>query len=266
MGDEYVKIPSLSPAEIEKQIEDNAPLFFSRIGYNIKKVPRRPYARTVDYEYEGMGVEVTSVRDYLPKNDEVDNLLARDEQTRICAYMYLKDGKTKIEMLDEKKLDNKLSTLCLQQHVSCYRPKIITKIYDEYTQDESHSILIIMMDFRLAHFDPLSLKREIKTILARIGMELPSLGGILVSTPKTINSDMLSNESDYVFVNNTYCKSHHDVLNRLNNYSLASTSNWITLNSIFIKPPNVTLFIIKPCSDCPDRVEIERKGLPTFQF
>jgi hypothetical protein len=53
-----------------------------------------------------MGVEVTSVRDYLPKNDEVDNLLARDEQTRICAYMYLKDGKTKMQILNEKKLDN----------------------------------------------------------------------------------------------------------------------------------------------------------------
>jgi len=110
----------------------------------------------------------------------------------------------------------------------------------------------VNVDFRLAHFDPLSLKREIKTILAGIGMELPSLGGILVSTPKTINSDMLSNESDHVFVNNTYCKSHHEVLKQLNNYSLASTSNWITLNSIFIKPPKVPSLFIMGCSNALD--------------
>ncbi|MGC1931346.1 MAG: hypothetical protein WA667_20435 [Candidatus Nitrosopolaris sp.] len=100
----------------------------------------------------------------------------------------LKDGKPKIEILNEQKLDNNLSILCLRQHVSCYRPKIMDKISDKYSQNESLPILIIMMDFRLAHFDPLSLKREIKRILASIGMELPSLGGILVSTPR-LNSD-----------------------------------------------------------------------------
>jgi hypothetical protein len=268
VGDEYVRvIPTLFHTEIEKQIESNAALFFNRIGYAIKKLPRMPYTRTVDYEYEDVGVEVTSVREYLPKK-EVDSLLAIHEQTncRICAYMYLKDGRPNIQILDEQKLNNKLSILCLQQHVSCYRPKIITKIRDKYNQDENHSLLIIMMDFRLAHFDPLSLKREIKIILASIGMELPSLGGILVSTPKELNSDMLSNQSDYVFVNNTYCNSHHAILKELNNYSLARTSVWITLNSIFIKKPSNATSFSMPCSDCPDRVDIERKGLPTFQF
>ncbi len=268
VGDEYVRvIRSLSHTEIEKQIEADAPLFFSRIGYNISKVPRAN-VRTPDYEYEGVGVEVTSVREYLPKK-EVDKLLARYEQTncRICAYMYLKDDKPNIQILDEQKLNNnKLSILCLQQHVSCYRPKIISKIHDKYSQDGSHSILIIMMDFRLAHFDALSLKREIEIILAGIGMQLPSLCGILVSTPKKLNSDMLSNECDYVFVNNTYCKSQHAVLKQLNNYSLASTSDWITLKSIFIRTSTPVLFLSVPCSDCPDRVGIERKGLPIFQF
>ena len=123
-----------------------------------------------------------------------------------------------------------------------------------------------MMDLRLAHFDPLSLKREIQIILASIGMELPSLGGILISTPKKLNSGMLSNESDYVFVNNTYCKSYHDVLKQLDNYSLTITSDWITLYSIFIKKPSNVMSLSMPCSDCPDRVDIERKGLPTLQF
>lgn len=77
---------------------------------------------------------------------------------------------------------------------------------------------------------------------------------------------MLSNESDYVFVNNTYCKSQHDIVKQLNNYSLATTSDWITVNPIFIKKPSNLTSLSMPCLDCPDRVEIERKGLPTFQF
>jgi len=266
VGDDYVrKIPALSAREIEKQIERNAPLFFNKLGYEIKKVPIADNTRTVDYEYEDVGVEVTSIRDYSPKN-EVDKLLARYDQTnyRICAYMYLREGKSKIEILEEQKLENKLSILCLRQHVSSYEPKIKDKIYNKCYQGEIHSILILMMDFRLAHFDSLSLKREIKSILDGIGTELPSLGGILVSTPKRLNSDMLSNDCDYVFVNNTHCKSHHDILKQLNNYSLATTSDWITVNPIFItKPSNITSIPV-PCFDCPDRVEIERKGLPTF--
>lgn len=266
IGDEYVKkIPLLLEKEIDKHVETNIASFFDEIGYKIKKVPRTAI-RTVDYEYGEVGLEVTSISEYLPKNDEVDKLLSRHDQTnyRICAYMHLKDDKPKIEILDEKELDNNLSILCLRQHVSSYRPKIIRKINDKYHQDENHSILVIIMDFRLAHFDLLSLKREIKTILASIGMELPSLAGILVSAPNRLNSDMLGNEFDYVFINNTYCRSQHTMLKQLNNYSLATTSNWITVNLTFIKKPSNTTSISIPCFDCPEKNELESRGLPTF--
>src|SRR5205823_1401185 len=110
-----------------------------------------------------------------------------------------------------------------------------------------------------------SLKREIKSILASSGEELPSLGGILVPTPKKLDSDMLGFES-YVFVNNPYCKSQHTILKQLNDYSLATTSNWITVNHTFIKKSSNVTAIPVPCFDCPERGEIEKKGLPTFQF
>ena len=71
IDDEYVrKIRLLSEKEIEKHVETNIPSFFNTIGYNIKKVPRTT-TRTVDYEYEDLGLEVTSIRGYLLKNDEV---------------------------------------------------------------------------------------------------------------------------------------------------------------------------------------------------
>ena len=178
--------------------------------------------------------------------------------------MYLKDGKPKIEILHELLLDNNVSILCLRQHVSCYRPKLISKINDKYTQDEDHSVQVIVIDFRLAHFDSLSLKREIKTILADKGMEFPALGGILVSVPKQLNSDMLGNDSDYVFINNNYCKSQHAIIKQLDSYSLATTSNWITVNHTFIKKPSNIRAISVPCFDCPEKDEIERMGFPTF--
>jgi len=269
IGDEYVKkIPLLLEKEINKHVETNIPSFFNKMGYKIKKVPTTATTatRTVDYEYEDLGLEVTSIREYLPRNDETDKLLSRHDQanSRICAYMYLKDGKPKIEILDKQRLDNNVSILCLRQHISCYRPKLISKIEDKYTQAEGHSVHIILIDFRLAHFDSLSLKREIKTILADKGMEFPALGGILASVPKRLNSDMLGNDSDYVFINNTYCKSQHAIFKQLESYSLATTSNWITVNQTFRKKPSSVTAISVPCFDCPEKGEVERRGFPTF--
>jgi hypothetical protein len=93
----------------------------------------------VDYECEDVGIEVTSIHEYLPKNYEVDKLLRQHDQTnyRICAYMYLKDDKPKVEILDEQALDNIISVLCLRQHVSCYRPRLINKINDNMPKMKS---------------------------------------------------------------------------------------------------------------------------------
>ena len=151
IDDEYVKkIPLLLSKEIEKHIEASIVLFFNKIGYSIKKVPRMTTTRTVDYEYEDLGLEVTSIHEYLPRNNEMDQLLSRNVETnsRICAYMYLKDDRLKIEILDELQLDKNVSILCLRQHISCYRPKLISKIIDKYCQDEKNNSHIIILDFR----------------------------------------------------------------------------------------------------------------------
>jgi hypothetical protein len=213
IGDEYVRmIPLLLEKEIEKHVEINIYSFFKKIGYDIKKIPAAA-TRTVDYEYGNLGIEVTIIREYLPRNDDTDNLLRQNAQgnSRICAYMYLKDDKPKIEILDERKLDNNISILCLRQHISCYRPKLISKINNKYSQDKDHPVNIIIFDFRLAHFDSLSVKREIKAILTAKGMEFPSPGGILAFTPKQIDSDMLDDDPDYVFIDNPYCNISHEI-------------------------------------------------------
>ena len=93
-------------------------------------------------------------------------------------------------------------------------------------------------------------------------MEFPAVGRN--SSIKEINSDMLGNDSDYVFINNNYCKSQHAIFKQLDSYSLASISNWITVNQTFIKNPSNTTAISVPCFECPEKDEIERKGFPTF--
>ena len=126
----------MSPQDIEKHIESNIVPFFKKLGFNIKRIPRTQ-RRTADYECGELGIEVTSLRQYLPQNNiDIDKLLKRHLETnsRICAYMYLKDGKLRTEILDEQKLNNDVSILCLRQHISCYRQKLIGKINDKYEQ------------------------------------------------------------------------------------------------------------------------------------
>jgi hypothetical protein len=265
IGDTYVWAPTLSPKQIEDHIERNIVPFFLRLGFNLKKVDKST-GRTPDFEYEDLGLEVTSLQRYLPRNTETDKLLKKhnDTNSRICAYMYMEQGKQKIEILDEQNLEGNISILCLMQHISCYIPKLVETIDDKCTQDQDHDVHIIIMDFRLAQFDSYSLKRVIRSILQDRGMEYPSLGGILVSIPPQIDSDMLG-DSDYVFVNNTYCKSQHKILTKLDKFSTTTKSNWIMANQIFVKRPSGQYaHITSPCFDCPGKAEIEMRGLPTF--
>jgi hypothetical protein len=89
---EYVrKIPLLTSEEIEEIAERHIVPFFNKIGFEMQKIPTAR-SRTVDYECENLGLEVTALHHYLPRHDEVDKLLKRHLETnsRICAYMYLK--------------------------------------------------------------------------------------------------------------------------------------------------------------------------------
>ena len=85
-------------------------------------------------------------------------------------------------------------------------------------------------------------------------MDYPSLGGILISLSVGIDSEMLEVESEYVFVYNTHCKANHEILDKLNIFSMATTSIWSTVNQTFIKKPDgQNIPITDPCYDCPER-------------
>jgi hypothetical protein len=262
---EYVRnVSFLTSKNVEKFVEGNVIPFFSSIGFDIAKIPRSQTKR-VDYQCQGVGIEVTALHDYFPKNEETDRLLQRHNETnsRICAYMFLKDGKPTIEILNEIELKSNYSILCLRQHVSYYRPKLINKIKKKYDQDNMHNLVIVVIDFRLAHFDSLSLKTEIKSILNEFGNSFPKLAGILAAIPKKVDSEML-HDSEHVFIRNPGCIGQHEILEKLKNYLMAKTSYWITIDYVFVKFTGKTI-IPNPCIDCPGRQELNSRGLPTFQ-
>ena len=261
---EYVRKVSLLRADqVENYVEKDVARYFAEIGYVIKRVPKG-LTRTVDYEYDNLGIEVTALHDYLPHTNEIDSLVRRlnEKNNRICAYMFLKDNDQIVRILEEKVLTGNISVLCLRQHVSCYKPKILQKIIDKYLQDERHRSIVIVIDFRLAHFDSLSLKREIKKILDEFGTQFPSLGGVLISVPKRPDSEMFD-RPQYVFVRNKYSAVEHEMLKKLDGFSLTTIEEWMTVNHIFIRYSGQSS-IESPCMDCPDKDWLDQMELPTL--
>jgi hypothetical protein len=261
---EYIrKVSLLRAAEVENFVEKDVVRYFGEIGYKINRVPKG-LTKTVDYEYEHLGIEVTALHDYLPRINDIDSLVTMlaKERIRICAYMFRKDNHQIVRILNKKLLTCNTSVLCLRQHISCYKPKILQKIIDKYIQDEQHPVIIVIIDFRLAHFDSLSLKREIIKILDEFGAEFLSLGGVLISVPKCPDSEMFD-RPQYVFVRNKHCTVEHEILRELDNYSLTTTDKRITFIHIFIRYSGLSS-VKSPCMDCPDKDWLDHIGLPTF--
>jgi hypothetical protein len=120
----------------------------------------------------------------------------------------------------------------------------------------------VNIDFRLAHFDSLSLKWEIKSLLETNGSELKSPAGILMSVPNRADANMFD-EPTYIFVRNPHFTMQHEILDKLDNYSLATTSDWLTINHTLVRNLGLARIPV-PCLDCPEKEELSSKKLPTF--
>src|SRR5919106_75698 len=86
---EYIrKVSLLRAAEVENFVEKDVVRYFGEIGYKINRVPKG-LTKTVDYEYEHLGIEVTALHDYLPRINDIDSLVTMlaKERIRICADM-----------------------------------------------------------------------------------------------------------------------------------------------------------------------------------
>ena len=262
-GNEYVRTRDLLTAkQIEKHIENSAPIFFRKLGINAERI-KETKERTPDYSSNRIDFEVTAIHQYLPKNTDIDNILKTHEESHslICVYLYLEKGKPKLKIIHQKELGKDLSILCLRHHISLYESKIFNKIDDKYHQSSGKDQIIIM-DFRLAHFDPLSLKRGITKVLKERCIDFSSLIGIIANIPKKIDSNMLE-EANFFFVKNPYFKGNNDLISILDKYSMVQTDIWTTPQEMYVKVKSGMPFA-PLCMDCPEKADIEKMGLPTI--
>jgi hypothetical protein len=132
--------------------------------------------RTPDYGNVRIAFEATKAIMYtlsIPRMAEIDKAI--DElQNNLgnCyhAYMYLDSNNNNpiFKILSKEKCDPSCSILCLRQHVSVYRPKIINKIQNKSYQSENYPEHTLILDFRASQFDAISLSKEISAILRDI--------------------------------------------------------------------------------------------------
>jgi hypothetical protein len=263
---EYVRESILIQAkEVEKYVEKMIVDFFSELGYDIKRI-KEGQDRSVDYKYEDVGFEITVIHEYLPRISEIDNLLSQHDKTdsKVCAYMYGENGKVKIKKIQETPMD-KQSVLSIRQHISSYRPKLVNKLDDKYAQSEHSKYVIIVMDFRLARFDSLSIKREVSAILKENGASYSTLIGVLILSPEKKDSELYG-KSKYVFVPNTHCVTTSPLIESLKKYSITSTDEWWTVNHVFIKTEHGKSVPIQYLQCLESKQELEKLGLPTFDL
>ena len=261
--DEYIKENDvLTSKQIEKHVEKSVPSFFQTLGIDVWKI-KETNERTPDYSSNDLDIEVTAMHQYLPHNSDMDAIIKKHKENNllICAYLYLENEKPRIKNILSKQLEEDLSILCLRQHISLYKNKIFKKIDNKYNQSSGKDQIIIM-DFRLAPFDPLSLKKGIKEVLTEKCLEFSFFLGIIANIPKEIGSDILD-EPYRFFVKNPYFKGNSKLEKLEKNYSNVNTNIWMTPQQIYVKVKPGKSYTI-PCMECPDRDEIDKIGLPTI--
>jgi hypothetical protein len=172
--------------------------------------------RTPDYGNTQLSFEATTIHPYFPRLDEINKTIV-DLQNNLgnCYHAYIYsdfNNKPLFKIVSKEKCDTSCSILCLRQHVSIYRNKIINKIEDKSYQSENYLKHVLVLDFRTTHFDPVSLSKEMYVILQGIGEQYPSLIGIIFAIPKKGTKSDIIQEPLYCFVSNPNSESINSAL------------------------------------------------------
>jgi hypothetical protein len=178
------RIDQVTEKAVEDRIESDIQSNLKSAGINANRISRGK-TRTSDYEDGGIDFEVTIVQAYIPNIMEIDNavrFLKNNPGYCQYAYMYLGPGQKPVfKIIETKKCDPKISLLCIGEHISIYRNKIVNKIEHESSQNTTNPHQIIVLDFRLPLFDHMTLRKEISSILNQVGEQYPSLLGVVLT-------------------------------------------------------------------------------------
>jgi hypothetical protein len=261
----------LTGPAIEAKVETDVKNFLLSLGIEAKKIPEKA-VRTPDYGNTQLGFEATTIHPYFPRMDEINKSIV-DIQNNLgnCYYAYIYsdfNNKPLFKIVSKEKCDTSCSILCLRQHVSIYRNKIMNKIEDKSYQSENFSKFVLVLDFRTTHFDPVSLSKGICVILQEIGEQYSSLIGIIFAVSKNgIKSDIIQ-EPLFHFVSNPNSESISSaLLNKLKNISRPYTSDLMQmLIPLIIYKSGMRLSITNPCINGPTMNQLQSMGLPVFPY
>jgi hypothetical protein len=260
------KVDLVTQKQAERRIQNQVKNIFNSLQININRISETSI-RTSDYEGPDLDIEVTAVHQYLPRIKDVEKAIRENKENNgqcTYSYIYLDDSKKPVfRIIKQTKLNENASILIIRQHFSMYKRKIISKIDDKYRQNTTNPNQIIVLDFRTAPFDNVTIKKGIHNMFLSSGQDYSQLIGIIAAVPKEIDSKILD-EPEYFFIQNTHVNSvnvHN--LNKLLSISKIQTSYNIMPMAIFV---NFRYNIEIPIDECinsyPDIQELEKMGLP----
>ena len=265
--DEIVKkVDWINQKEYEKKAEnDIINELFSLLKLKGTRVSRTNF-KTSDFQVDNIDFEVTVVHTYIPRTSKIENALG--EMSKIfgkCHFLYMfldQDFQPDIRLMGTEDCDNNGSILCIRQDITLYYLKIINKINEKYLQNKSPGQVIIL-DFRGAPFDSLTLKKGILLLLNKKGYDYTNLIGIVVALPKEINSGIL-NLPTYFFIENIHYKGpDNEVRKRLLENTKVQTSVSIMPIAILITKKSSKPFSVQnPCINFPSLDEIRKIVTP----
>ena len=269
--DEIVRRVNLvTQRESEKNIENDMFKFFSLLKLNGTKVSRTN-SKVPDYQVNDVDFKVTAIHTYIPRTSKIEKALG--EMSKIfgkCHHIYMfldPDLQPDIRIVGTEDCDKNGSIICLRQDITLYYLKIINKINEKYLQNTKSPSQVIMLDFRGAPFDSVTLKKGILSLLTKRGYDYTSLIGIVAVVPKNIDSGIFGPPA-YFFVENIHYKGpDNKVKQRLLEITKVQTSVSIMPLAILITKKSSKPFSVQnPCINLPSLDEIRKIVTPEIIY
>jgi len=223
------------------------------------------------YRVDNVDFEVTAIHTYIPRTSKIEKALG--EMSKIFGkchhiYMFLDPSlQPDIRIMGSEDCDNNGSILCIRQDITLYYLKISNKINEKYLQNIKSPSQVIILDFRGAPFDSVTLKKGIISFLKKKGYDYINLIGIVATIPKNIGFGILGPPT-YFFVENIYYKGpDNKVKERLSEITKVQTSVSIMPLAILItKKSSVPFSVQNPCINLPSLEEIRKVVTPEIIY
>jgi hypothetical protein len=267
--DELVQIETVNQMDEEEKIQQDVEPYLNNLGIPVRRIPEVSTNRTSDYEGMGVDFEVSAVQMYFPAV-VAKSLESYAQDLGKCQYFYTfadANNRPQLVKLREVECMETGSALCVRQHVSLYFKKIVRKLEDKINQNTRNPNQIILLDFRGAPFDPISLKGIIRKVLDKYGQKYTSLLGIIAALPMRVDSPILS-APYFFFIQNLHSDPKNmEVLDILMKTSAVQTEKIVSPTPILIRKLSEKTFSLNnPYTNMPEFKDIALSGITTWPW